>query len=659
MEDLTNMATNVAPNMAPLIPIIGPNVATTMAPNMAPSIPIIGPNVPQQILPPPIPGNVNPITYPNESVKALKDLDFMLNTQIIPAITLLTTPSSFQSQTPSVMGNPGQITINNNGPTVLPLIEETQKGDVVPVADIVEPSSEIVEPSSDVVEPMTDIVEPTSDVVEPMTDIVEEPVVDIVEEPSSDNMEAYGDPIEKEEEEEEEEEKSPQTNDLRRYSDLRGGKKIGEGTYGCVHNPPLTCTDDADISDYNDKISKVMTLSEATKELAQYDAIAKMDPHNQYFLGVPELCKMADTLNNAEEQAQCKNTSGDTILLMKNGGVDLWKYVPTTPQFWVEFHRTVKGVRLFLENGYLHYDIKPDNIVYNKKENRVNFIDFGLMRKKRDIYDKGVRDGHSVSYHTTYSLEHFFYNKTNYDRVLLGSPQDKLRFIANFNGLVAGAEPIDPALLKAHKALVALFKWIGPDHKDINERILSDYADFVTLERDSGSDAYFAFIVTALNKFDIYGLGLTIIWLLNRSAKSGQFTQAFFDDMYELAYNMITPNIYKRYDIEKVDAVYVKIMMDHFFKEVPNIKAILKKHTPFTELQKGGRGGRGGHRKSGHNRRLMVDDDAVINIPRLVLRKKPHNFLQNVDIKLHSKISKIRSNQYRFLKNKKRTKRTK
>jgi len=55
----------------------------------------------------------------------------------------------------------------------------------------------------------------------------------------------------------------------------------GEGTYGCVHKPPLKCRKDPQATKGN-KVTKLMKASEAEKELVEYAVMEKVDPHEQY-----------------------------------------------------------------------------------------------------------------------------------------------------------------------------------------------------------------------------------------------------------------------------------------------------------------------------------------------------------------------------------------
>jgi serine/threonine protein kinase len=340
---------------------------------------------------------------------------------------------------------------------------------------------------------------------------------------------------------------------------------------------------------------------------------------------------------------------------MKNGGIDLFKYgkkISTilnnnmNSSFWIEFHRIIKGIELFLKNGYLHYDIKPDNIIYDEKNNRINFIDFGLMRKKRDIFDKGIDNKHYVLYHPTYSLEHFFYNKINYDKILLGSPDDKKRFLLNFKNLIEN-QTSDNKLQTVHNSMVILFKWIK--NADLKMRILKDYEEFIMLERKE--NGFLNFIILAVNKFDIYGLGLTIIYLLNNMEHLLSSNKDFFDDMFELAYNMINPNIYNRFNILKVEDTYRKIMIKYFIKN-KNIKEILKTHElPEDKI--------GGKNKTGKNKNIKEYN--LKSKKNKILKKISNTFtvkkngpIKIFNIDIHTKISKKKTKVYRFLKNKKR-----
>ena len=171
---------------------------------------------------------------------------------------------------------------------------------------------------------------------------------------------------------------------------------IGEGTYGCAIKPSLKCSNKTIL--YNNKISKVLLNKDANEELTEYNMIDKIDKNKDFFMGKPELCKPKYNELNVKSIQKCKyiskiikdnvkdNFKKLSLLIMNDGGVNLTTYSNTIYRktekqlidFFVEAHRILLGIKVFIDNGVVHHDLKPGNIVYNEDTNRLNFIDFGL-----------------------------------------------------------------------------------------------------------------------------------------------------------------------------------------------------------------------------------------------------------------------------------------
>ena len=121
---------------------------------------------------------------------------------------------------------------------------------------------------------------------------------------------------------------------------------------------------------------------------------------------------------NIQSIRKCKNvniieeelSSDYSLMIMKDGGINLQEYYKIvkkllkTPEnqekmekFWIEAHRMIKGIKAFLDNGFIHHDMKPQNIVYNEKENRLNFIDFGLVQNKQNIIKQANKSDYWLS----------------------------------------------------------------------------------------------------------------------------------------------------------------------------------------------------------------------------------------------------------------------
>ena len=172
-------------------------------------------------------------------------------------------------------------------------------------------------------------------------------------------------------------------------------KIIGEGAYGCVHKPSIHCeVPPSPDFDYNKYVSKIMKTKNAQTELKEFVVIGKIDPNNDYHLGTPLLCKPnLDNVAVKKEIQKCKRinkfdieTQPDnySLLVLKYGGPDLKdfcskkakKYLKVnkkikTDKFWLEVHHLIKGLKFFKENGIIHNDIKPQNILFDLKSGKI------------------------------------------------------------------------------------------------------------------------------------------------------------------------------------------------------------------------------------------------------------------------------------------------
>jgi serine/threonine protein kinase len=162
---------------------------------------------------------------------------------------------------------------------------------------------------------------------------------------------------------------------------------IGEGGYGCVLKPSIHCkTLPKPRFNYDGYVSKIMTTNNANTEFHEFETIGALDPTNEYHLGKPILCRpKLDDPNVKKGIEKCKrikltdieaDPNSYSLLVLKDGGPDLKslcvnylaKYLSTnkqrkTDQFWLEVHHLIKGLKFFRDNGVVHYDIKPQNIM--------------------------------------------------------------------------------------------------------------------------------------------------------------------------------------------------------------------------------------------------------------------------------------------------------
>jgi serine/threonine protein kinase len=350
---------------------------------------------------------------------------------------------------------------------------------------------------------------------------------------------------------------------------------IGEGSYGCVHKPSLRCLRDLknpkkDFKiDYNNYVSKIMKTSDAEAELKEFVVIGSYDPANEYHLGTPILCQ--PELNDKiidNDISKCKYVKDSEvrsqpndykILLMKFGGPDLKnlcnselkKFLATktklkTDRFWLEVYHLLEGLRFFRDNGIVHNDIKPQNILFNMKTGKLVFIDFGLMRSKEDIIKSSKKSDNFLGiYHWSYPLECGLMNKDKFDAYndLSVARQDtyknKLSEMIVTNNVKRNTFGM---LIKNPDAFNILFTYINPDGNSPSDANKYGYMEhfFDGMNNLMANNSYDSVLNRIVSSIDVYGLGFTMKYILNcfyrlNAVNIEMFTRLsiFFYKMYD------------------------------------------------------------------------------------------------------------------------------
>lgn len=169
-------------------------------------------------------------------------------------------------------------------------------------------------------------------------------------------------------------------------------KKQGLGTFGCIYRPSFPCKK----GKIPNTVSKIFyDDNSAIKEIKESKVIEDINTNNEFTIKPLDHCKINRNIIDENELLKCgpkwdKNIFTNIVYL--DGGIDLYTYsstITTESQLFkilYNFVFVLKGLRKLNENGYLHCDIKPQNMVYNEKINKLFLIDFGLMQKKKYIY---------------------------------------------------------------------------------------------------------------------------------------------------------------------------------------------------------------------------------------------------------------------------------
>ena len=347
---------------------------------------------------------------------------------------------------------------------------------------------------------------------------------------------------------------------------------IGEGTYGCAHYPSLICK--GDVMSPSDRISKLMSSRHANDEMKEYVIIAGIDPENEFYLGKPDYCDLGDNDENIKAIRKChiknkvlKNIDEYALLIMKNGGLDLDKFANTLKSldntainrmkmvnFWIEAHRLLRGIKVFLENDLVHHDLKGGNIVYNEKDNRLNFIDFGLMTSKSKLKTACIKSTNWLSsFHWSFPLELGFENRKPYFAFARRTKEEKTKFVQS---LLMDVQKTEPEL-KISNAIKIFYSHIipkktSPLHKHMKtfEDFFTDYSTTILEQITPDDEKYLEFLEKSVNTIDTYGVGLALMGVLRNS--SHLIDDKLASALNELFSYMYHPNVFSRYTIDEI-----------------------------------------------------------------------------------------------------------
>ena len=340
-------------------------------------------------------------------------------------------------------------------------------------------------------------------------------------------------------------------------------KVIGEGSYGCVHKPSLICKTKK--MNYENKISKIMTKKHLNDEIREYKKIKKVDKHHDIHLGTPSTC--VPDKKNAKYVDQCDNFNGNEmnkymLMILSDGGQNLEEFARSCNKlrstrsnkkmmqnFWVECHRLLYGIYLMQQHGVMHHDLKPQNIVYNAKKNRINFIDFGLMIDK-DIVLKDIRDSrYSLAIPFWYfPFEFMFLNKNTFLRAAALNDNNISK-----NEIMEKLSQNQDAL----KYMKMFYDNTINDTKFINKNNNDFYSTVVSIKMNNYED----FVNKSLDTIDIYGTGMAMLYVLRRT--SHLIDTKLYNEFHELFLQMITASLDKRLTIDILLSKYEDIIIKH------------------------------------------------------------------------------------------------
>ena len=247
--------------------------------------------------------------------------------------------------------------------------------------------------------------------------------------------------------------------------------------------------------------------------------------------------------------------------------------------FWLECRRAFKGIVTLKKNGVIHNDLKPQNIVYDMKKKRLNFIDFGLMMFSKDIKKMCEESKYySDNLHWSYPPEIIFMNKQKFEEITKNSPnrlsikekkykdfvddvendQDghinyfmevtETSFGQEINYLPKNASKNSIIHTAESEGSVRLLDMIKQHIDDFYTMLFTD------IDQHSREE----FINKVLNTMDVYGLAVTLIYVLHRT--SYLIPDETANELNSLFLEMLHFNVFERIGPEEAKQKFDKII---------------------------------------------------------------------------------------------------
>jgi serine/threonine protein kinase len=492
---------------------------------------------------------------------------------------------------------------DDNTPPSMPNIKQNRIDDNTEPTEIIPPTpTEVLEPTEIIPPTPTEVLEPTEIIPQTPTEILEP--TEII--PPQQQAQA-----------------TPQPTSQTPLQSNNGPRLLAQGTYGCVYVPPIKCADTKPAGYYNNKISKLMTTNDALVEMNEYNTIAAADPSANFYLGIPETCTpVANYMSYAENcRAMHKpRAANDTakLLIMKNGGDNISIYVknildrinnltksgvskraiieqitPDIDYLILAMYKLLFGIRMLGKNDLIHHDIKPGNIVYDEHTHNANLIDFGIMEKhSRLLANINTPANRMRPYWWSYPWE-FDHNRFNEFKQLLknivasgatdpslnvslitdanASPVLKQLYIKNSPlhiDYFTIAHNVDPTALQDILHLQNTF--YKPELKQYYTRLIGaihvpainvDLNNLDSPENDQKLEVIYKHLISrSLSQVDLYGFGLTLMFILSRL--HAVIHPRLYKDLCGMVDRIISPNPFNRAPIEFILFRFRQILTD-------------------------------------------------------------------------------------------------
>jgi serine/threonine protein kinase len=277
-----------------------------------------------------------------------------------------------------------------------------------------------------------------------------------------------------------------------------------------------------------------------------------------------------------------QNPDNYSLLVMKYGGPDLHslcknylkmyllgKKEEKSDQFWLAAHQLIKGLLFFKNNGLVHNDIKPQNILFDVKNHKLMYIDFGLMRTKEAIIESSKQnDNYLAIIHWSLPFDCGFMEKTYFNQYKTKNESKRRLYETELTELLTKKTPVTNTMklpIRNPESFNIFFSYISPDGNEPGDASKIAYIKqfFNGFEQMVNTKTYIDVLNNIVDSIDVYGLGFSLQYILNCFHRLNGVSVEFFTRASSLFHKMYDFNPSTReVNIENLLTEYESILLE-------------------------------------------------------------------------------------------------
>lgn len=184
-------------------------------------------------------------------------------------------------------------------------------------------------------------------------------------------------------------------------------KLLNQGGFGCVYYPGLSCK--GKIKKKSNYVSKLQKRSfSSTNEEQISDLIKKISKYDDYFIPISKSCNVDVKKINKKLISKCNIVSSedddetDNYVLMEIPFIDNIPFFEVITNVDYEkndvflniiesYEFLLDAINILIQNNIVHFDLKGNNILFNKSSDTPQIIDFGLSIPIKDINSNNIK----------------------------------------------------------------------------------------------------------------------------------------------------------------------------------------------------------------------------------------------------------------------------